>query len=288
MHEPSVAVVVPCHLPLSSHTKGSYSSILSQDYGNICFYFHFNGLCHQAYAPSEEFLRHVNIYHKPLTITFSAESLTPGAARRISLKKINAEYIFFADSDDLFNENAVSSKVAIALRSHADIVISDVYYFSDYQTITTRQPPSKSYYLTSLILSIFGIFPIGIAYNLIPNSGTLVKYRECSRSLFKEYPVSVHEDFLFYTQYCSSGAKVAYSSSLLASYHISRHSTTGNKLASKLYHLDAVCSLIKSRPFVIVFIAWVIGLVFLPFVRLLHTYRPQNQLELYFNLKTKL
>ena len=271
---PSVSIVCPVHRPLNKLSKLAFISILKQNYKKLFIYFCFNGLSSVDIESLKSFITSSNIHSHILYFEASNDLLSPGAARILALKSIDSDYIVFIDSDDIAEENLVSSKVEIASKLNLDLVISSAYTFESIDDVLYNLHGLKlrSYILPLIALHLFNGTWLPYAINLIPNSGTLFRRMPFDKIL-QNYPTARHEDFIFYSKLLLHSPRIGVIKSPLISYFISRKTTTGNKLLSRIWHAEAIRYIRPGMPIIFRYLITFLGplaiFIFIILLRLL-------------------
>ena len=237
---PTVTIICPSHRRVDNLSKLSYDSMLSQDYDltsiNICV----NGVSKEEYCEIENYLRDNNKNNFPIVLSHHLSPLSPGSARRVLLSTIKSDYVLFLDSDDVANKDLISKKIRYSLDFELDVVLCSANTFTNYDNFVKNSCLGfRSYLIPYILLSLFKSTWLPLAINLIPNSGTLIKTSKFSR-LLRSYPIAPHEDFIFYSNLLDLNPSIGLLLKPLISYNISTHTTSGNKLKSKIWHYRAL------------------------------------------------
>ena len=128
----------------------------------------------------------------------------------------------------------------------------------------------RNYFLYNKILNnkFFSIFKSGI--NLIPNSGTLIKRNKIINKLISNYPISKHEDFIFYKILLERDLKVLITDKYLINYFINSDSFTGNKIQSRIWHYKLLINHFNFSPLKAL-LSVISGSILLLIIRLIET-----------------
>ena len=245
----SVSIICPIHRPLNALSKLSLASILKQNYSDLHIHFCINGLSSVEIDLIKSYILSKNVYSHPIYYEVSPALLPPGSARRLALKSITSDFISFIDSDDIPMEDLVASKVDLACKHDLDLVVCSANIFDSISTVSNDlcNLKKRSYTLPLMALHLFKGTWLPLSINLIPNCGTLLRRDSFQQSLF-DYPTANHEDFIFYSRILSNSPRIGVFEAPLISYFISRKTTTGNKIISRLWHANAIRYIHPSIP----------------------------------------
>lgn len=271
---PSVSIICPIHRPLNSLSKLSIVSILNQTYNHLDIFFCINGLPRAEIDSIKSYILSHNFHSYPIYFEISSALLSPGAARKLALKSISSDFIAFIDSDDISADDLVTTKINLASKHDLDLVVCSANIFDSTTTFinNSHHLQKRSYTLPLMALHLFKETWLPLSINFIPNSGTLLRRKNFHQLLF-DYPTAKHEDFIFYSKLLSNSPRIGVIETPLISYFVSRKTTTGNKILSRLWHANAIRYIQPGTPlifrYLIAFIGPLVIFIFLIFLRLL-------------------
>lgn len=118
MEQNLISVIMPVYKTEESHLRKAIKSVINQSYREIEIILVDDGLPDQcgaicdAYAGTENRIR---VIHK--------KNGGGSSARNCGRQTVTGDYIFFMDSDDTLEENAIEVLFLMAQNTHADITI---------------------------------------------------------------------------------------------------------------------------------------------------------------------
>ena len=128
MNNPLISIIVPCY-KVEQYLPKCVDSIISQSYKNLEIWLVDDGSPDKCGQICDEFAkkdRRVKVIHK--------ENGGLSDARNVALDIISGDYVFFVDSDDYLEIDAINLLCTNALKCDADIVVGNynfVYEFSN-------------------------------------------------------------------------------------------------------------------------------------------------------------
>ena len=233
---------MPSNHLLSPLTEISYKFSIQQDYKNLEFLIYLNGMSSINKELIIAFLNKNNIFNHKIVYLYSSNKVLPGEARSKLINISKGELIIFIDADDIPKTNLVSSKIKIASNKNFDIICSSANTFSNLRQYKAGLMKLRSYAIPLTILTLFKNSFVPLSVNLIPNSGTMIRRKSKNKGYLESYPISKHEDFLFYLNLLSTSQNIALIEKPLIAYNINKNTLTGNKILSKIWHAKAISS----------------------------------------------
>ena len=261
-----VSIITPNCYPLDKHRKIVLTNIAKQTHNNIELLIYNNGIKMDEHNRILNFIKSMN-NNIVINSIHSLKRIGIGQARKILLKNSTGNYLIFIDSDDIVDKSIISQKLKLIEENKVDIVTSNARTFNELDEYTNNKFKYRNYFLYNKILKnkIFGLCKSGI--NLIPNSGTLIKKNALISQLMNNYPISKHEDFIFYKKLVERESKILISNKCMISYFINKDTFTGNKIKSRIWHYKILKKEFKYSSHK-AFFSIVLGSIILVFIRL--------------------
>lgn len=246
---PTVSIITPNCYKLDEHRKLVFKRIISQSYKNYEFLIFNNGISQKEH---KEIINYLDTHNKntiKIKSFYSKNNIGIGKARRYLLRKIKSKYIIFIDSDDIADKILVAEKMKIINKFDGDIVVSNAYTFSSLRKLNSNKYKYRNYYLYNKLFNLRKFKFLASGINLIPNSGTLIERNFKTTDLLKNYPLDNHEDLILYRRLSERKVKILISNKYLIGYYINQKTKTGNKIKSRIWHIDVLVKHFKFNRF---------------------------------------
>ena len=261
-----VSIITPNCYHLDNHRKIVLTNIAKQTHKNIELLIYNNGIKIDEHKRILKFIKSINI-NIAIHSIYSLKKIGIGEARKALLKNSNGDYFIFIDSDDIVDKSIISEKLSLIIENEVDIVTCNARTFNELNEYINNKFKYRNYFLYNKILKnkIFYLCKSGI--NLIPNSGTLIRKNDTINQLINNYPVSKHEDFIFYKKLIERNLKILISNKYMINYFINSNTFTGNKILSRMWHYKILIKEFKYNHFK-AFFAILLGSIILIFIRI--------------------
>lgn len=153
MHNPKVTIIIPAY-NAEFWIVRCITSCLNQNYDNLEIIVINDG-------STDHTMKILMGFVDARLIIYNINNVGASEARKIGIEKSSGEYIYFVDSDDYIDINAISLLVNEAVRSNADMVISQARFIkktgSGMTSFKMMTDPIKSYLNGALPTTVWPI-----------------------------------------------------------------------------------------------------------------------------------
>ena len=239
-----VSIVVPVY-NVEKYLMRCYDSIVSQTYENWEVIFVDDGSTDDSGKMCDEIAKkdkRIKVVHK------KNEGL--GLARNHGVRLCNGEYIFFVDSDDYIEKDAIESLLKIAAEYHCDLVIGNEYYQEDAMDLPIHEGLyQKNEIVKEILPRIIGSNP-GKADQLTPSSCGNLYMRKLffdSDLWFPSERLLIWEDLAFNFEYFQKCESIYLTERPVYDYCFNGESLTHKYDADKLSKIIKMYQYMKKR-----------------------------------------
>lgn len=224
MKQPLVSIVIT-NYNYGKFVAEAIDSALKQSYPNI-------EIIVIDDASTDNSLEIIQKFKDKISVIEHSKNLGIVKTRNQAIKTVSGDYLLFLDSDDTIPKDYISSLVRVAQAEGADVVYSGTKQFPRLEIY-----PAEKYHE-------------GILYDHnIANVSSLISKKSIGNIRYDAHPANIYEDWCFYVDIMSDGAKFASSKTFL-NYrvgHTSRSRPSDDEWLGKRNHAAAYLYIINKH-----------------------------------------